>query len=1066
MKIFKTILTFLLVFSVVAASAQETRVTGKVTDSSTGESVPFASIRIKGTATGCSTDADGVYTMDVPSDGVLIFSSIGYITVEVPVGGRKVIDVAVDPDTEALEETIVVAFGTSTKEAFTGSATVISSSDISKVQTSEPTRALEGLVAGVQMTTATGSLGASPSIIIRGAGSINASSAPLYVIDGIPYSGDLNNINPSDIESMTVQKDAASSSLYGARGANGVIMITTKKAKGSEAVINVDAKWGLNTRALKTYDLITDPGEYYEAFYKAMTAYGSSVENITNEYLLNSYGNKQIQEGLQYMVYQVPDGEQLIGMDGKLNPGATLGATVLSPLDGRTYYLMPDNWLDEAYRNSLRQEYNVSVSGRSDQMSVFASFGYLNNQGIIGGSRMHRYTGRLRADYQAKRWLKLGANMSYTNFNWDNGNADEGSASSASNVFGVASSMAPIYPLYVRGSDGQILYDSYGRKRYDYGYYENGAYRPNFTQSNPISDMYLNKNNTEGNAFNVMGFAEASFLKDFKFTFNIGVNVDETRNTTVYNKFYGQFAANGGVIEKTHGRMLDMNMQQLLQWNRSFGLHHADVLLGHEWQKSSTVTLGGSKSQMSSADKDELNSAVIDNKTANSASGFYNVEGYFARIQYDFAEKLFLNASYRLDASSNFSPKHWWGQFWSVGAGWLVNKEDWFGLSQFSLLKVKASLGSQGNDGIGSNRYRKTWSLLNYGGQYGSIPGDLGNEDITWETNTNFNAGVDYEMFNGRISGSLEYFYRITSDMLYFFSYPMSTGYGGIYDNIGDMRNSGVEFSISGTLMRTKDFSWDAYMNLTHYTNKILSIPVEHKTNTVEGHDGFISGSRYVGEGLPLNTFYLKSYAGVESETGLSQWYMDVVDEAGNVRREKTTNYNMASYYLSGDPIPDLYGGFGTSLAFKGLDLAVAFTYQLGGTAYDSGYATFMSSPIYTSLGMNFHKDVLKGWTPDNKNASIPRFQYGDNYTSAASDRFLTSASYLNFQNAQIGYTLPNHLTEKMDIAKLRFYLSCDNIWYVSCRKGFDPRFNFSGTSNYAVNSPVRTISGGINLIF
>ena len=1066
MKYIRFFLTLVFALAAKGAAAQDIKVTGKVTDSSTGESVPFASIRLKGTVTGGNTDADGVYVMTVPADGVLIFSSIGYLTAEVPVSGRGVVNAAISPDTEALEETIVVAFGTSTKEAFTGSAAVIKSSDISKVQASEPTRALEGLVAGVQMTTATGSLGASPSIIIRGVGSINASSAPLYVVDGIPYSGDLNNINPSDIESMTVQKDAASSSLYGARGANGVIMITTKKAKGSEAIINFDAKWGLNTRAMKTYDLISSPGEYYEAYYRAVTAYGSSVEGITNEYLLNSYGNKQIREGLQYMVYEIPDGEQLIGVDGKLHPEASLGAQVLSPLDGRTYYLKPDNWLDEAYRNSLRQEYNVSVSGRSDKMSMFASFGYLRNQGIIGGSEMYRYTGRLRADYQAKKWLKIGANLSYTNFNWDNGNADEGSSSSASNVFAVASSMAPIYPLYVRGADGAILYDSYGRKRYDYGYYENGAYRPNFTQSNPISDMYLNKNNTEGNAFNVVGFAEASLLKDLKFTFNAGINVDETRNTTVYNKFYGQFAANGGVVEKNHGRMLDINLQQLLEWNRSFGMHNVSVLLGHEWQKSTTVSLGGSKSQMSSADKDELNSAVIDNKTAYSSSGFYNVEGYFARVQYDFAERFFLNASYRLDASSNFSPEHWWGQFWSFGAGWLVNREDWFNLPQFSMLKLKASVGSQGNDGIGSNRYRKTWSLVNYGGQFGSIPGDLGNEDITWETNTNLNLGADYELFNGKLSGSLEYFYRLTSDMLYYFSYPMSTGYGGIYDNVGDMRNSGIEFSVNGNIFRNKDFSWDAYFNFTHYTNRILSIPDEHKTTTVEGYDGFISGSRYVGEGLPLNTFYLKQYAGVDKETGLSQWYMDVTDASGAVSKETTTNYNAASYYLCGDPIPDIYGGFGTSLTWRGLDVAVAFTYQIGGTAYDSGYATFMASPIYTSLGTNFHKDVLKAWTPDNKESSIPRFQYGDNYTAAASDRFLTDASYLNFQNAQIGYTLPSHLTEKMDMGKLRFYVSCDNIWYVSARKGFDPRFNFSGTSNYAVNSPVRTISGGINLTF
>lgn len=1056
----------LLALTSFAVSAQDIKVTGKVTDSSNGESVPFASIRLKGTMTGVSTDADGLYTISVPSDGILVFSSIGYLTVEVPVSGRSVVDAVLGPDTELLEETIVVAFGTSTKEAFTGSAAVVKSSDITKVQASEPTRALEGLVAGVQMTTATGSLGASPSIVIRGISSMNASSAPLYVVDGIPYSGDLNNINPSDIESMTVQKDAASSSLYGARGANGVIMITTKKARSAEAVINVDAKWGLNSRALHTYDVFTDPGQYYEAFYDAVTAYGSSVQGITNEYLLNSYGNNQIREGLQYIVYSLPDGEQLIGMDGSLNPGAVLGAQVVSPLDGQTYTLLPDNWLDQAYRQSLRQEYNVSVSGTSGRMSMFASFGYLNNKGIIGGSDMYRYTGRLRADYQAKSWLKMGANLSYTNFNWNNGNADEGASSSSANVFAVSTAIAPIYPLYVRGADGEILYDSYGRRRYDYGYYENGAYRPYFTQSNPVSDMYLNINNTEGNAFNVVGYAEASFLKDFKFTFNVGVNVDETRTTSVYNKFYGQFATSGGVIEKGHSRILDMNMQQLLTWNRNFGQHHVDVLLGHEWQKTTNVGLGASKSQMSDADKDELNSAVIDNKTSYSASEFYNVEGYFLRAQYDFAERVFVNASYRLDASSNFSPDNWWGSFWSFGAGWLIDREDWFDVPQISMLKLKASIGSQGNDGIGSNRYRKTWGLMNYGGLYGSIPEDLGNADITWETNTNLNVGADYELFGGRLSGSLEYFYRLTSDMLYFFSYPMTTGYSGIYDNIGDMRNSGIEFSVNGGIMKRRNFTWDAYLNFTHYTNRILSIPGEHKTTVVDGHEGFISGSRYVGEGLPLNTFYLKSYAGVNRETGESMWYVDTVDESGNTVRGTTTDYNKASYYLCGNPTPALYGGFGTSISFHGFDAAVAFTYQIGGVAYDSGYASFMASPVYTTLGNNFHKDILKAWTPDNPDSDIPRFQYGDNYTAASSDRFLTNASYLNFQNAQIGYTLPQHLTERMQVSRLRFYVACDNIWYVSCRKGFDPRFNFSGTSNYAVNSPVRTLSGGINITF
>ena len=1055
----------------IGLSAQNVVVRGRVTDASTGEPIPFASIQLKDSMTGGSADADGKYEVEVPADGSLIFSSIGYIPFEIAVDGRSQLDVNLSPDAQQLEETVVVAFGTTTKEAFTGSAAVVKSSDIAKTQGSEPTRALEGLVAGVQMTTSTGSLGSQPSIIIRGIGTMSASSAPLYVVDGVPYGGDLNNINPSDIESMTVLKDAASNSLYGARGANGVIMITTKKSKQADAVINVDAKWGLNTKALQNYDVITDPGQYYETYYSAVMGHYKEKNPTTNDLLANVRVNDLLREQLQYMVYKLPSGEQLILRDGKLNPNATLGNVITSAVDGKEYLLMPDNWLDEAYRTSFRQEYNVSISGNVGAMSMFASFGYLNNNGIIYGSDMERYTARFRMDYQAREWLKVGANLSYSNFDWNNGNSDEGEISSASNVFGVATMMAPIYPLYVRDALGNILYDQRGMKMYDYGdtfSTQNGLgfTRPNFTQANPVSDMQLNRNNYEGNAFNVVGYAEASFLKDFKFTFNAGVNLDETRTTTLYNQYYGQFASSGGVVEKGHSRLLDLNLQQLLSWDKAFGNHKVNVLIGHEWQKNISNGVGASKSQLSSGDKDELNSAVIDNKTSYSSESFYNVEGFFLRAQYDFSERIFASASYRVDASSNFSPKYRWGHFWSLGAGWLIDRVTWFNAPWVDMLKLKASVGSQGNDGIGSNRYRKTWTIRNYQGQVGVSPESLGNESITWETNTNLNIGTDFELFRGRLSGSVEYFYRLTSDMLYFFSYPVSTGYSGIYDNVGDMSNTGIEVALSGNIMRRKNFSWDAYLNFTHYRNRIVSIPEKNRIENIEGHPGFISGSSYVGEGLPINTFYLKKYAGVEKETGLSQWYIDKTDNSGKTVREVTTNYNEASYYLCDNPIPDLYGGFGTSLSFYGVDISVAFTYQIGGVAYDNGYASFMASPIATSLGKNFHKDILNSWTAENNSSSLPRFRYGDVYTSAASDRFLANASYLNFQNAQIGYTLPRHITKKMRMSNLRIYLTCDNIWYVSCRKGFDPRFSMSGNTNYAVNSPVRTLSGGLSLTF
>ena len=329
------------------------------------------------------------------------------------------------------------------------------------------------------------------------------------------------------------------------------------------------------------------------------------------------------------------------------------------------------------------------------------------------------------------------------------------------------------------------------------------------------------------------------------------------------------------------------------------------------------------------------------------------------------------------------------------------------------------------------------------------------------------NVGADFDFFRGRLSGSVEYFYKKTSDMLYFFSLPSSMGYNGYYDNIGDMRNTGVEGDLHGVLMRRQNFNWDAYLNFTHYTNKVLLIPEKNKIGSVEGYPGFANGSKFVGEGLPFNTFYLKKYAGVDHETGLSMWYRDEYDDNGNVvGQTKTSTYEEASYYLCGNPVPVLYGGFGTSLSFYGFDVALAFTYSVGGKAYDSGYASFMSSPTATSKGFNFHKDVFKAWTPDNKDSGIPRHYFGDQYTTAGSDRFLTDASWLNFQNAQVGYTIPERLTSRIKVSRLRIYLSCDNIFYVSRRRGFDPRFSFSGNTNSSVNSPVRTLSGGINITF
>ena len=1053
------------------ASAQNITVTGQVKDSSTGEGIPFASLQVKGTMVGASTDLDGFYSISAPADGVLIFSSIGYVNTEAPVNGNAVVNVMLSPDSQVLEETIVVAFGTATKESFTGSATVVKSDDIAKVQASDATRALEGVVAGVQMTTASGTLGSSPSIMIRGASSISAGTAPLYIVDGIPFSGDLNNLNPSDIESMTVLKDAASNALYGARGANGVIMITTKKAKHTDAVVNVDAKWGLNTKALKNYDYITEPGQYYEVYYSALKNYYVNSRG-KSDYEAHILANQNItgpatDGGLGYQVYNVPDGEAFIGLNGKLNPNAVLGRAV--DYNGQTYWLTPDNWMDETYRNSLRQEYNISVSGTTGNAQILTSFGYLNNKGIVDGSDMYRYTARLRADYQAKKWFKVGGNFSFTNYNYNNGNSDEGSSSSTGNIFAIANQIAPIYPLYIRDAMGRIMVDRYGFNMYDYGTGENaGAQRPYLANSNALQAAILDKNNSNGNAFNGSAYAEVKFLKDFTFTFNAGLGFQETRSSQVMNMYYGQYATMGGLIAKGHSRGISLNLQQLLNWNHTFGVHNVGVLLGHETYQTTSASLSASKSQMFSMDNDELAGAVVDGKTASSSRSEYNNEGFFVRAQYDYMNRIFASASFRRDGSSRFHKDHWWGNFWSLGGGWIINEETWFPRTPWiDMLKLKASIGSQGNDNIGNYLYTDTSYLSNNDGTPALGFGEKGNKEITWETNTNFNAGVDFDFLRGKVSGSLEYFYRKTSDMLFWFTVPASLGYSGYYDNIGDMRNQGVEFSTNVNVMHRQNFNWDVYFNLTHYTNKITMLPAERKTRVVEGYEGFASGTSFIGEGLPLNTFYMYKYAGVDQTNGNPLWYKDVLDAEGNVvGRETTDQYAQATQYLCGNPVPDLYGGFGTSLSFHGFDVAVAFTYSVGGLAYDSGYAGYMGSPSAANAGTNFHKDILKSWTPENPSADIPKFQYNEQYTAASSDRFLVDASYLNFQNAQIGYTFAPRVTDRMHISRLRLYVACDNIYYWSRRAGLDPRQSFTGATSNAMNSPVRTVSGGLNITF
>ena len=1075
-----------LVLGCFAAFAQGQRVTGTVTDE-TGMPVIGAAVVVEGTSRGTTTDVAGYYEIAAASDANLVFSYLGLQTQTVAVAGRSKVDVVLAADSEQIEEVIVQAFGTAKKEAFTGSAKVIKSEDLLKTQSSSAASALVGKVAGLQTSSSSGSLGSEPSIRIRGFGSINANQAPLWVVDGVPYEGDLNNLNMADIESMTVLKDAASNALYGARGANGVIMVTTKRATAGDARVSFDAKWGVNTRARVLYDYTRDPGQYYEMHYTSLYNYyldqgndsSTSYQKAVNTLTSNNIG------GLGYNVYTVPAGQNLIGTNGKLNPNATLGRKVTNEggTYGDEYYLTPDDWMDELYDPSFRQEYNLSIAGASEKSSVFASLGYLNNNGITDGSDMQRWTARLRADYQAKKWLKIGANMNYTNFNWNGASSSNEGDGTTADVFSAVANTAPIYPVFIRDGEGNIVKDKYGWPVYDTGDgRDNGVLRPNGQQSNPLQLIWLNESNSEGNAFGVNGFADFIIIPGLKLTLNGSVTIDETRSTSLSNPYYGQFVTNGGVVTKSHSRVYSHNLQQLLNYNTVFGAneeHSLDLLLGHETYSYRSYSLSGAKSNIFDTDNNELAGAMVDMSASSSSRGEYINEGYFFRAQYNYAERIFASASFRRDASTNFHPDHRWGNFWSVGAAWIINRENWFNAPVFSMLKVKASIGSQGNDGIGSYRYTDLYNVSNDGSGGISIAfAQKGNPNITWETNTNFNVGVEFGLWNDRLSGSIDFFNRKTTDMLFSVPVAPSMGYSSYYDNIGDMVNRGIEIELSADLIRTRNVTWSFGINLTHVRNKVLYLPESRKDQDFDGDgikDGFINGSQIIAEGYPMYTWFLPEYRGV-NDNGEAQWYYkyEKTDADGNGTGEfeegVSSTYQYASLQssrkLKGVATPDIYGGFNTTLYAYGFDFSIAFDYQIGGLSYDSGYASYMSSPSGTSVGQNYHVDLLNAWTKGvNEDSQIPRFQYDDVYSSATSDRFLTDASYINISNINLGYTFPAKWWNNK-ISGLRIYVACDNVYYWSQRKGLDPRQSFSGGTTNVNYSPIRTISGGVTLTF
>ena len=1040
-------------------NAQISKVTGNVTSEEDGLPVVGASVLVKGTTVGTVTDVDGNFTLtNVPSSaGTLVISFIGMQSQEVKI--KPNVKVVLTSDSEQLEEVMVVAYGTAKKSAFTGSAATIKNEKITSRQTSNVTNALAGQVAGVQTTSSTGQPGKDATVRIRGIGSISASNTPLYVVDGVPYDGEISAISTSDIESMTVLKDAASNALYGARGANGVILITTKRGKTGDARVTFDAKWGVNKRGIPSYETVSDPGKFYEMAYSAI--YNADLKGYAAAGDLasaNAYANKTMLSSsyLGYQVFTVPNGEQLIGMDGKLNPNATLGYS-----DG-TYYYKPDNWSDELFENNLRQEYNLSVSGANDKMNYYMSAGYLDDQGIVPNSGFQRYSARLKADYQVKPWLKMSGNISFTHY--DSREQDTESGTSNANAFYAANIMGAIYPMYIRDAEGNIMIDNRGFQRYDYGSDTNFQRKNVIPNANPLASYMLDLMKYSGDVVSGKWSADIDIWGGIKAKINIGIDANNVRSTDLVNPFYGQYSETsgvGGIVSVSTQRTFSTNQQYLLTYNKTFNhIHNLDVLAGHENYNYKYQYLYGSREKIYNPNLPELNNGIMNQSNA-SYSQSYATEGWLFRVQYDYDGKYFGSASYRRDGSSAFHPDNRWGNFWSVGAGWLMNKESFLeNQNWIDMLKFKISYGLQGNDNLlYMNGYRNyqpymdQYTLTNNNSDFATTLYYKGNQDITWETSHSFNTGFDFAFWKGKLSGSIEYFSRKTTDMLYFKPVASSMGYSRFPENVGSMINRGVELDLNSNIFDTKDLTWDINFNLTHFKNKVLELAPE-----LNGQ--LIDGSRIYREGESMYQLYLPKYAGVDPETGESLWALTEPNEKGETT---TTSYSEASShrFMTGDILPKVYGGFGTSLTFKGFDFSIAFAYQLGGRILDYTYQSLMST---AAQGSAWHVDMLNAWTPENKNTNVPRMNVNDIYVSYSSDRWLTSSNYLSLQNITFGYTLPKNWTRKLQVEGVRLYFVADNVALLTARKGLDPRQGYVASDN--VYSPIRTISGGISLNF
>ena len=1098
------ILTSLFLF--VGIALAQTTVRGTVVTYEDNEPIIGASIQVVGaTNIGTITDVNGQFNLQVPAGkNTLRITYVGMEPLEVAVS-NKPLRIQLRNDANDLDEVVVVAYGTQKKTSLTGAIQEVKAEAIELRPTSSVASALEGTVTGVQVNSTYGQPGDDPIIRIRGIGTVNGDSNPLYIVDGVPYGGNISDLNPQDIESMSVLKDAASAALYGNRASNGVVLITTKKGKQGKLNVTLDIKQGTYSRGIPEYDRL-DAREWMEAQWLVLRNTQMNAGASLAE--ANDYTNKNlITDRLWLNIWNQPD-DALFDSNGKLLSSVQMKGTYGEDLD----------WFDQATRHGYRQEYNFSANGANDKADYMFSLGYLDEDGYQYGSGFDRLSGRAVVNIQPKKWFKAGLNISGTHQKITANYSDSNNA--FKNLFMYARNISPIYPVHLHDiNTGQYILDANGEKQFDGGSYVDSNGDIIYTR-NQYPDRHIiweNDADDKQNIRNTMNAtAYADFILPYNFTFTVKGNLN-TRSQTEneYNSAQiGDGKGNNGRGKREEYRYKNYTFQQQLHWSHEYGVHSVDALIGHENFHNEYNYLYGYKTNQVFEGKNNLRN-FTDITSLYDYNVEYATESYLGRVRYGYDNRYNAEASFRRDGSSRFSKDARWGNFWSIGANWVISNEqfmkkyDWV-----NYLKLRVDYGEVGNDaGSGYYGYMALYTATQNANSGAYYLSQLPNDELKWETGQSWGIGIDGRLFN-RLNFSIEYFDKRNKDLLFDVYNPLSAGATSTSDaesvitkNLGTISNHGWEFSADVDVFKNRDWRVNVGANITFLTNKVTKLPEQNK-------DGIVDGSHKIVEGKDRYAWYTYTWEGINTANGYSlykfndeDYYVSVdangdaiktTDDNGNLLPEfegKTaiTGTNLqAIVYIDGKPysylatygkrefhstsIPKAYGSFNFNVSWKGLTLATLFTYQLGGKVMESNYAGLMSA---SGTPYALHKDVMKGWVPEQATATdaidpngTPLLGNGlalPNGTTldlnTTSSRWLVDASYLVLKNLNLTYQLPKSLVRKADLDGVGITLACENLFTLTHLKGMNPQYSYSGAQGNYLVTP-RVFSVGLNIRF